>query len=261
MKTPKPIDWKQIRPLKGSQQSGFEELCSQLARADRPSEARFIRKAPPDSGVECFAVFPDGREWAWQAKYFDRLGNSQWAQLDKSVKKALDGHPELVRYYVCLPMDLPDGRKNNSRSALKRWEERKCQWLAWARERQMQVEFEFWGSSELLDMLREPKHLGLVHFWFGEKGFDTAWFDIRLSEAVEALGPRYTPELHVELPIAQSFAILGRNQVFAAQFKELVQALRSETRIYQVSSSPEARCAGQISGPRPSFNASIRTRA
>jgi hypothetical protein len=104
------LDWSGIRPLNGSSHNGFEELCAQLAENEIPKGARFERKGTPDAGVECYAILDDGTEWGWQAKYFDSLGNSQWSQLDDSVETALDKHPRLVRYFICIPLDLPDAR-------------------------------------------------------------------------------------------------------------------------------------------------------
>ena len=91
------IDWNSIRPLNGGREKGFEELCAQLAHAESPSGSRFVRKGTPDAGVECYAVLGDGSEWGWQAKYFDALGDSQWTQLDSSVKSAIEKHRRLVR--------------------------------------------------------------------------------------------------------------------------------------------------------------------
>ena len=68
------LDWNSIRPLKGGRDKGFEELCAQLARAERPSGSTFVRKGTPDAGVECYAILSDGAEWAWQSKYIDGLG-------------------------------------------------------------------------------------------------------------------------------------------------------------------------------------------
>ena len=125
------LDWKAIRSLNGSQAEGFEELCAQLARAELPSDAKFERKSVPDAGVECYCVQPDGTEWGWQAKYFDSLGSSQWSQLDHSVKTALDKHPALVRYFVCVPMDRPDARIEGQKSAMQRWDEHVEKWQCW----------------------------------------------------------------------------------------------------------------------------------
>src|ERR1700730_809241 len=140
------IDWSAIRPLNGSRADGFEELCAQLARAECPHDSRFERKGTPDAGVECYAVLGDRGEWGWQAKYFDTLGDSQWSQIDDSVKQALQKHPKLVRYFICVPLDRADARVGGRRSAKERWDDHIAKWASWASEHNMSVEFVYWGS-------------------------------------------------------------------------------------------------------------------
>ena len=115
------LDWRSIRPLNGGRDKGFEELCSQLARWEVADHARFIRKGNPDAGIECYAIDGNGSECAWQAKYFFALGDGQWSQIDRSVRTALQKHPLLTRYVICLPMDLPDARLPTQTSALAKW--------------------------------------------------------------------------------------------------------------------------------------------
>ena len=67
----------------------------------------------------------------------------------------------------------------------------------------MDVEYVWWGSSELIERLSQNKHIGRRYFWFGQTGFDHEWFQTRLDEALDTAGPRYTAELHIELGIAQ----------------------------------------------------------
>ena len=112
------LDWRAIRPLNGSRDEGFEELCAQLASSESPRGAGFTRKGSPDAGVECFSVLLNGDEWGWQAKYFHALGDVQWRQLDHSVETALIKHPALVRYYICVPLDRPDARVGGRASAV-----------------------------------------------------------------------------------------------------------------------------------------------
>jgi hypothetical protein len=96
------INWQNLRPLHTSQNSAFEELCCQLAAYEIPQGSKFVRKAAPDAGVECYGLLPNGDEWAWQAKFFiSRPEAAQWAQLDKSVRTALSKHPRLTSYTVC----------------------------------------------------------------------------------------------------------------------------------------------------------------
>ena len=227
------LDWKAIRPLNGSRASGFEELCAQLARAESPEGSRFERKGTPDAGVECYAVLSDGTEWGWQAKYFNTLGNTQWSELDDSVKTALEKHPQLVRYFVCVPLDRPDARITGKKSARQRWDERVKIWTKLASDRGMTVEFIYWGSSEFLGYLKHPQYIGMVYFWFGVHGFDKDWFIARLNEAIKTAGPRYTPEVHVSLPIVSEFSAFGRNEEFFDGIKACALTIRKELQAFE----------------------------
>ena len=220
------FSWQAIRPLNGSQANGFEELCAQFARVECPDGAKFDRKGSPDAGVECFSTLTDGGEWGWQAKYFNTLGSSQWSQLDESVKTALNKHPALVRYYVCIPLDRADARLLGQQSAMDRWNEHVNKWQTWAQGQDMDVEFVWWGSSELIERLSHSDHIGRLFFWFGQRGFDQAWFSQHLDEAVKAAGPRYTPEVHVELPIVQDMERFSRSNFLFDEVKSHAPGIR-----------------------------------
>ncbi len=232
------IDWKAIRPLNGGQEKSFEELCSQLARAESPKGAHFTRKGTPDAGVECYTVLKDDSEWCWQAKYFDALGDPQWAQIDKSVNAAIVKHPRMVRYFICTPLDRPDARIASQKSAMAKWNERVIEWKRSASQLGMTVEFVFWGSSELLERLTRPEHVGRVRFWFDVRGFDAPWFSARLEEALLTAGPRYTPEVHVELPIAREFEAFCRTEQFFERQKAQARAIHEKLRNLEYPESP-----------------------
>ena len=199
------VSWNNIRPLNGSQNAGFEELCTQLARIETPHDAKFTRTGNPDAGVEGYCILPNGDEWGWQAKYFFSLDLSQLAQIDDSVNTALAKHPNLKRYYVCVPVDRADARIPGRTSAMDRWNQHVQKWVGWAQQRKMQVEFMWWGTSELVERLSQPQQIGRLYYWFGNHGFDGDWFRARLTEATRAAGPRYNPQHHVELDIAKTF--------------------------------------------------------
>ena len=234
-----PLNWNDIRPLNGSQDNGFEELCAQLARAESPDGAKFVRKGTPDAGVECYCILPDGSEWGWQAKYFNTLGTTQWSQLDKSVKTALNKHPNLVRYFICIPLDRPDARIKGKKSTMQRWNDHVKKWEGWAQERSMCVEFVWWGSSELIERLSQNEHIGRRYFWFDQRGFDNEWFQARLEEAVEAAGPRYTPEVHVDLPVARDLELFGRAESAFDAVKSLAREIRKELQYANSSDSTQ----------------------
>jgi len=231
------LDWNAIRPLNGSRATGFEELCSQLARVECPVGSRFERKGTPDAGVECYAVLTNGNEWGWQAKYFHELGASQWLQIDTSVKTALENHTRLVRYYICVPLDRPDARIGKQRSAMQRWHDHVEKWTGWAKGHAMTVEFVWWGSHELLERLARPEHVGRVRFWFDIHRFDNVWVQARLDEALKTAGPRYTPEINVNLPIAAEFETFGRTEKFFHQMKAHARGVRKKLQDFRYSKS------------------------
>ena len=249
------LDWRNIRAINGSLQQGFEKLCVQLADAEKPDNSKFIATGNPDAGVECFAVLPRGSEWGWQAKYFPGpMETPQWRQLDDSVKTALDKHPSLVRYFVCAPLDLPDARIPGQTSARQRWEQRVAKWKGWAQERDMSVEFTWWGEHELTNILAKPRHIGRLQFWFGHLGLDNDWFRRRADEAVLAAGPRYTHEIHVDLPITHKLELFGRTESSLDDIKSLAIVIRR-------SLSAIASEGRQIEAPEASKQLSILTQA
>jgi hypothetical protein len=191
----------------------------------------FTRKGKPDAGIECYWTLPEGDEFAWQAKFFLSLGNTQWAELDDSVKKALNKHPRLIRYHVCVPMDLPDARLAGKTSAHQKWLDRIAKWSSWATAQGMSVEFVWWGSHEMLNTLTEPANAGLARFWFDAAVFDSNWFARRLEEAISTAGPRYTPEVNVDLPIMQEFDAFGRTSAWVKRLKGYAAAIGKAARI------------------------------
>ena len=214
------MNWKTIRSLSGAQHKGFEELCAQLARSVVPDGYTLIRNGTPDGGVECYAPLPSGEEWGWQAKFVDAIEDSQWQQMDESVETALAKHPMLTRYHLCAPLDLPDARIDGRKSARDRWNDRVAKWTSWAAELGMSVEFVWWGSSELIDLLSLPANAGRMMFWFGVLGsFDQDWFEAHIARATKSAGPRYTHELHVELPISKKFEAFGRTAAMIARVR------------------------------------------
>lgn len=219
------IDFRAIRPIRGSANNGFEELCCQLAGAEPVADGRYVRNGTPDGGVECYWLRADG-EWGWQAKYFDKLGDSQWQQMDDSVEAALRTHPRLTRLTFCLPFNLPDGREPGKRSQRERWDDRVAKWQEWAAARNMTVRFDLWDETQLLERLARPANAGRSWFWFRNVELTPEWIRQHVRESLAAAGPRYTPEVHVDLPIAQHFETLGHTQAFRDRLRARIHALR-----------------------------------
>jgi hypothetical protein len=213
-----PVAWSNLRPLDGSQPSAFEELCCQLAAAERmPAGSTFVRKAAPDAGVECYWKLPGGAEHAWQAKFFtDPLGDSQWQQLDGSLGTALKKHPNLAHYTVCIPRDREDPRIPNQEWFMDKWDQHVMKWEGWMRDAGQTVTISYWGTSEILDRLSREEHRGRCLFWFNEYLFTPSWFRERLNVTIANAGPRYSHELRVDLPIAEVFGGFCRTKAYVS---------------------------------------------
>jgi hypothetical protein len=153
--------------------------------------------------------------------------DNQWAQINESVKRALDKHPQLSRYVVCLPIDRQDPRIENQRWFMDKWNEHVQEWEGWAVARGMAVVFEYWGAHQLFDRLSREEHRGRYYFWFHRDLFSQEWFRSRIEEAISNVGPRYSPELDVQLPIARLFQGLGRTPEFYSGVKGLLKGIRS----------------------------------
>ena len=152
----------------------------------------------------------------------------QWRQIDESVNKALDGHPNLTRYVVCVPINLSDGRQTKGKSARDRWNARVQKWQENAQKRGMNVEFEWWGKSELTARLLRHENAGLARYWFEKSIFASDWFNARIAESISAAGPRYSPELHVagSVPAAQDLETFARSESVTDGVKALANELR-----------------------------------
>lgn len=215
-----PIRFTAIRVLGTSQQEAFEELVCQLARNEKILKARqFTRKGKPDAGVECIWEMTDKSEWGWQAKYFTQaLGDIQWRELDQSVKTAIDKHPKLKQYYIAIPVDRSDARIAGKKSMLEKWNERVLKWKALAKSKGRNVQFHYWGHSELVQALSRKENEGLTYFWFNETEFTDHWFTDNIASATNILlNKRYTPDLNFELEIAKVFDGFTRDHKFKAQ--------------------------------------------
>ncbi|MGG5787505.1 AVAST type 2 anti-phage system protein Avs2 [Bacillus pretiosus] len=214
------VDFLKIRNHDGSQDNGFEELICQLAHLSRPKNADyFVRKegAGGDAGVECYWKLLDGTEHAWQAKFFtESIKDNQWVQISKSVETALEKHPKITKYYVCLPRDWTDSRKTGVNgkvvnSAWDKWLEHVEKWRALAEVKGMNVEFTYWCKHEISQMLQtdSPEYAGRALYWFNEPVIHHRLLTKIAEKSRESLGERFTSEFHLDLPIAKQLNGLG----------------------------------------------------
>ncbi|MCY1644023.1 hypothetical protein [Methylorubrum sp. SL192] len=238
------IDFRAIRPHHGSRHNGFEEVVCQLAALDTLAGMPFHRKGiGADAGLECYRVERDGSETGWQAKYFFEFGSGEAGQLTESFNNAVDKHPTLARFVVCLPFDFSDGRVGKRKSERDRWDD-------WKAARKVSiaprvVEIELWGSFQLTERLsrNDPLHVGRRTYWFDIPHFSIEWMRDRFAITRAALGRRYSPELNVELPIRQSLVAFARDPDFVRTLLDLADDVdesrhRAVDRIRDVLGTP-----------------------
>ncbi len=220
------FNWRNIRSYDNSQNNAFEELVCQLARAEIiQDKVSFTRVGAPDGGVESYCTLMNGDEYGWQAKFFDSMGDSQWKQIESSFKTALLKHPRLVKYHICTPLDRQDPRIDNQKWFMDKWNHYIDEWTNFAAGQQRSIEFEYWGSSELLSRLSEEKHAGRRRFWFNSEDFSERWLNNKLDVSIDALGNRNTPKLNFELDIIKIFDGLTRDSSFKKQFDKVYNEL------------------------------------
>jgi hypothetical protein len=212
-------EWLKLRAYNGSQADAFEELVCQLAEAEPFSDRiKFIRVAAPDAGKEAYCTLATGEEYGWQAKFFTNMGNAQWAQLDKSVRQVLDKHPHLTRFYICTSLDRQDPRIPNEEWFMDKSDAHVIKWQGWASNAGRNVEFVYWGNFELFQRLSKPEHAGRKNFWLEVTELSDDWFSKRLTESIDNLGNRYSPEVDFTLPITNVFHGLTRDEAFADRY-------------------------------------------
>jgi len=216
------FNWTNIISLNGSQNNAFEELLCQLAKKESiENKKEFIKVGNPDGGVECYIVLENGDEIGFQAKWFlSTPQDIQWNQIKESFKTAIEKHPKVIQYYVAIPLDRADPRNGKSHF-MDKWNEKTEQWKTFAFDTyKKEIDFVYWGSSELIERLTTEENSGLMKFFFGEVNLSNEWLKKQNELAIKDLGARYTPEINVELEIVENFDALSRNERFKKLFDD-----------------------------------------
>ena len=228
------LDFRNIRHWRGSQHQAFEELCYQL-RDRKPAGANLVKTGNPDAGLEWYVELRNGIQWGWQAKFsfdIDYLLNG----MEKSLKTVVDKRPNCRRLTFCIPFDLPDAVDAGKRkSARQRFEDRKKSW----RKRipgAERVRIELWSEGDLLQrIVQHPGQRGITRFFWNKEVFSPEWCAQRMTIAHDIVGERYTPELHVDVPVSFALEGLALSETYWRRLREARDAVvRAADRI-QVS--------------------------
>ncbi len=221
---PTPNSFSTIRHWEGSQHRAFEEIAYQLLRNDIPSGLKTVRTGNPDGGVEWYVTLPSDEEWGWQAKHVSKV-ESLLNGMTESVKRVVAERPKCVKLTFAISMNLPSGTaRGKNKSARRKYEDKVAAWKS-SIPGADRIEFDLIQESELLDRLSLPEHRGRRWFWWNQTVFDHDWL-LDLQERQEAIaGPRYRPELQVDLPIQRDVEGLSVAKYFDNEFAEFVYRL------------------------------------
>lgn len=218
---PTPNSFSTIRHWEGSQHRAFEEIAYQLLRNDIPSGLKTVRTGNPDGVVEWYVTLPSDEEWGWQAKHVSSV-ESLLNGMTESVKRVVAERPKCVKLTFAISMNLPSGTaRGKNKSARRKYEDKVAAWKA-SIPGADRIEFDLIQESELLDRLSLPEHRGRRWFWWNQTVFDHDWL-LDLQERQEAIaGPRYRPELQVDLPIQRDVEGLSVAGYFDEEFAAFV---------------------------------------
>ena len=239
------MDFKTIRQWRGSQDQAFEELCYQL-RDGTPPGAKLVKTGNPDGGLEWYVTFRNGVQWGWQAKYSFTI-DSLLQGMEKSLKTVVEGRPNCRRLTFCIPFDLPDAVESGKRkSARQKFEDKKTSW----RDRISgadRVRIELWSGGDLLQRLvRHPDHRGIAKFFWDREIFSPEWCAKRMSIAHERAGGRYTPELHIDLPVFFALEGLAMSEAYWQRLRDVHSSVVHASEQIQVSSYKDLGITNQL---------------
>ena len=210
------INFRNIRATPKSQQDSFEALAILLFQrsfaSSKGCEFSSLRGEGGDGGVEAFFRDSSGAVHGVQAKYFFKLGASEFSQVKDSLRAALLNYPELQSYVIYIPFDLT-GRKGGGtlgRSETERFEEWKNSQQAIAANAGKVLNIELVGASICKNqLLAIDQHGGFRRYWFDDATLTENTIRTCLDAAQAFAGPRYTELLDVDTAAHSALDFFG----------------------------------------------------
>ncbi|UIR57793.1 hypothetical protein LZQ00_08225 [Sphingobacterium sp. SRCM116780] len=197
------VDFNRLKPFNGKSTQCFEHLCYQLAIKEYGHMGTFtaIDGSGGDGGVEFYLDLDTGERWGWQCKFFGDTGRLSVAKRDvaiaESLETAIRNHGNLTRYFVCLKTDLTTESTSKKSGKFSKGEKN---WFDEELIKKIPVDrsisLEFWGESQFIAFLKEPKNVGVRNFFFGELELSQEWFTAKFYENFEKVKDKYDPDLH-----------------------------------------------------------------
>ncbi|SEO12119.1 hypothetical protein SAMN05216436_1355 [bacterium A37T11] len=185
------IDWNKLQPYKTSKSKSFEQLCYQIAFRLYSSQGNFtpVDDSGGGDGVEFYLTMPNGIEWGWQAKYYEGLArlnvSSRKAAIISSLKRAINKHPKLEIWYLCLAMDLTPEEEIWVNTELIKYIPSNHQ-----------AKIRVWNESFLHEKINQPIFNGLKHSFFNELELSDDWFDIIFQKSFSLVKNKFDSFLY-----------------------------------------------------------------
>lgn len=236
------IDFNQIRSTPKSKNDSFESLAIQLFKThcNQPQGSSFfsLRGDGGDGGVEAYYKTPTGKTLGIQAKYFFKLGSSEFSQIKNSLDTAIKNHPTLTEYWIYLPFDLTgrvaEGKRG--KSEVERFEEWRNEINTQHPELQINL---ITAESARQQILSMDNSGGFISYWFDENILTTQNIQNCIDSAAAFAGPRYCSDLDIITEAHDALDSFGEVYDFDQWLTNIWKQLKSNFR-------SKAQCSEKI---------------
>ena len=213
------------RSASGQRQS-FELVCLLARRSDGTGgtvqKGRRLGRRRWCGGLW---LLPDGTKVGYQAKFFLKSGDIDWAQIDKSAEQALTKtHPTLTKYIVAIPCDLTDrrGAKSRGQTGWELWAAHTAKWYReWLCPMGRHVDFIAGTCAELRRQpYRTVRRRTAALLVRDRRVLRPSGSPAMIELATASLDERYHPEDHVDVGIEALFEFVTRHEAARRKLRD-----------------------------------------
>lgn len=200
------MNWQHFQTYNEAATRAFEAMCNQLFelwtdREYKETKRSFVvvNGAGGDGGVESYVTLINGEEIGVQAKWFpDSITTSQFNQIKNSILTAIEVHPQLVKYIVCVPRDLSNVKKGKDGKLVKETEYSKWKQIVTdIKNSYPGLKMVLWGDHALECQLQYVEAAGIRRYWFEKEEIAKEVLQYSFDKQKNGwLDQRYIPVLH-----------------------------------------------------------------
>lgn len=158
---------------------------------------RNIRGSGGDGGVEAYWHNPNADIWiGLQAKWFLKtLNPTQYAQIEDSIRTALELRPSMTRYIVCLPHKLTSIKRIKNGGVSKGEDNEWSDFVSRTLKKYPDLQIDLWDEHQLLCLFKSPENAGSWRFWFEHTATNPRSIEHSLDASIKRLSSRYVPSI------------------------------------------------------------------